>query len=224
MYRQRKCGGEHCLLLGTLDTTDIRSALEKVESTAWTRYDFRTKFTSIVHKHHDKDIYQSTHQNTYTLPLYWLSIRWYPEHPVVVHRFVEFLPLFPWIQRLYDLLREKGIKEGIVVKAMFAALLPHQIIPTHVDQGYALRMTHRYHWVITTHPDVRITVNGIEMHWSADSVYEINNLFMHSVENPSDETRIHFIIDILPKEYITTPVSYDDINWEKYKQIEHTLY
>jgi hypothetical protein len=31
--------------------------------------------------------------------------------------------------------------------------------------------------------------------------YEINNQLPHSVDNPSNEDRVHLIIDILPNEY-----------------------
>ena len=224
MFRQRKCGGEHCLSMGTMDATDLRNELQKIQQDTWAHYDFRTKFATFMHHHDTQTPIQSTHKNTQTIPLYWLSFKWQRDEPIIIYRFMEFSSLFPWIQRLYDRLIENGMKKGVVVKAMFAALLPHQKISPHIDNGDALRMSHRYHWVITTTPSVHIKVNNIEFHMPTDSIYELNNLFLHSVDNPSDDIRIHFIMDVLPNESITTSISYEDIDREKYKQIEYTLY
>lgn len=214
-----KCNGKRYIWYGVYNTDNVIQELSKIDPNIWTYYDFRTKFVSF--KHPGQEIEQSTHQNTHTLPLYWLLNLWKPYTPIIVYRFNDSNLLFPWIDYLHEILKKQGVEDGIVVKAMFAKLLPNQTIPPHIDNTFCLQIVHRHHWVISSDKSVTFTINGETRHWSNGNVFELNNILEHSVNNPSNNERIHFIMDIMPNKYITAGVEYIDISSEEYKKIEN---
>jgi hypothetical protein len=214
-----KCNGAPYLQYGESNTDEIIQELSTIKPELWTQYDFRTKFQQFKHPGQDKP--QSTHQHTHTIPLYWLLNSWKPSTPAVIYRFSECESLFPWITHLHEILKKQGVEDGIVVKAMFAKLLPQQTIPPHVDSGLPLKLSHRYHWVISSDKSVTFTVDGHTSHWPEGNIYELNNILQHSVNNPSNIERIHFIMDIMPNKYINTEISYVDVSSTEYKRLEN---
>lgn len=207
----QKCEGKPYLSYGELDVEEVTQELHQIEPALWQRYDFRTKFSSLTHK------------STHTIPLYWLINSWRAHTPATIYRFTDGTSFFPWIERLHQHLIQQGIEDGIVVKAMFAKLLPNQIIPTHVDVGNALQLAHRYHWVISSHSAVQMTVNGESTHWPNHHVYELNNIVKHSVENPTDTERIHFIMDVMPRALLSAGITYQEVSWADYPSVESIL-
>ena len=200
--KRTKCGGSTHRILGYLPVDEIRSKIKQIDSTAWTRYQFRK---SQVNTH------------VKTIPLYWQTNDWKPNEPVVVHRFMEFSDLFPWIDRITEHVANE-IKHGVVVKAMIASLQPHQSIDMHIDGTHSLMYSQRCHWVITSDPSVEMIIEETAMHWSEGQIYELNNLRLHGVRNPSDHPRLHMIVDIIPHVYINHVV-YRDLTWEEYEPI-----
>jgi len=205
-----KCEGKRYLTFGSYPTDDVIKELETFDLNIWRRYDFRTKFD--VFQHTKNGIKQSTHQNTYTLPLCWLLNSWTPYNHVTVYHFTDCKSLYHWAEFLHNILIKQGIEDGIIVKAMFAKLLPKKQIPSHTDASPTLQFAHRYHWVISSDQSVEFTINGKSSHWPDGHIYELNNILEHSVTNPSDTERIHFIMDIMPNKYITAGVTHKDVS------------
>jgi hypothetical protein len=202
--RRTKCGGLTHRFIGSLPVDEIRSQISAIEASAWTRYRFRKA-----------DV------NTYvqTIPLYWQTNDWKLNEPIVVNRFMEFSALFPWIERVQQEVQANGIQDGVVVKAMLASLQPHQTIKSHIDGTHSLIYSQRCHWVISSDPSVKMVVEGIDMHWPEEHLYELNNLKVHGVHNDSDRPRLHMIVDIIPRSYVLNPVQYRDLTWKEYEMI-----
>jgi hypothetical protein len=198
-----------------LSVEDVLKELQQVDVQLWQRYDFRTKLGNIKN---------ATHKHTHTLPIYWLNNSW--KHNTIhgdIYRITECQFLTHWVDYFYKHLLQNGIEEGIVVKAMFAKLLPKKSIPSHIDHAEALQYAHRYHWIISSDESVQFMINNKSMHWATNQTYELNNVLLHGVDNPSDSERIHFIMDVMPYKYLSSGVTYHDITPDEYPAMESKL-
>jgi aspartyl/asparaginyl beta-hydroxylase (cupin superfamily) len=75
------------------------------------------------------------------------------------------------------------------------------VIAPHRDNNFSLTHSHRIHLPVITNEHVLFTVGDDTMNLPAGGMYEINNRRTHSVENLSDEARVHVILDfVLPGE------------------------
>jgi hypothetical protein len=214
-----KCENKGYICYGELSVEFVTTDLLKIDNNLWKKYDFRTKPKFGVGAHIN-DPSRIIHFYTNTLPLYWLLNSWTLNKSITIYRFSECAFLFKWAEHLHSVLRDKGVEDGIIVKAMFVNLLPQCSIPIHKDNGICLGLVHRYHWVISSDSSVTFTVDGDTRHWSNGYIYELNNVLYHGVDNPSDTGRIHFIMDILPNKYITSDVIYKDISPSEYSEME----
>jgi aspartyl/asparaginyl beta-hydroxylase (cupin superfamily) len=91
--------------------------------------------------------------------------------------------------------------EGKVVRSEVINMSPHSRIRTHKDVSDLLYLSRRFHIPIITNKKCIFIVEEQKFHLEEGNLYELNNRRFHSVENFSDENRIHLIIDILPNEY-----------------------
>lgn len=103
----------------------------------------------------------------------------------------ELEPLFQRISEFYG-------GEGYFVRALFAKLHAGGKISSHIDRVYTLLNCNRVHLPIITNRDVWFSVGGETINMPAGKLVEINNATVHSVENKSNEDRIHLIIDWVP--------------------------
>jgi tetratricopeptide (TPR) repeat protein len=87
---------------------------------------------------------------------------------------------------------------GFVVRMVFAKLLAGGKIPEHSDSGYSLLNCHRIHIPIVSNDKNIFVVGGEQKKMLVGEMWEINNAGPHSVDNESDEDRIHLIIDWVP--------------------------
>lgn len=76
-----------------------------------------------------------------------------------------------------------------------------KILP-HIDLGIDFAISHRIHIPLVTNKKVIFDVDGKKLHLEVGSVYEINNLKLHSVVNDSEYDRIHIIFDYVGNEYV----------------------
>lgn len=86
------------------------------------------------------------------------------------------------------------------IRVQLAELGPGQVIRPHCDKGILTKI-HRLHVPITTHEDVTFMFQGEPFHFEIGHLFELNNVAMHGVENNSDATRIHLLVDMLPKTF-----------------------
>ena len=84
--------------------------------------------------------------------------------------------------------------------ALIVNLKPKGMIDTHTDGGSRyFQLGHRLHIPIKTNENVFFTVGNMRENMKIGTIYEIDNLNSHSVENNSTENRIHLIMDIFDK-------------------------
>jgi hypothetical protein len=85
--------------------------------------------------------------------------------------------------------------EGYPVRLLLVRLLAKGRIPQHVDTGYSLTTARRIHVPVITNDGVIFTVGGEARALPPGEIWEINNTREHSVENTSDQNRVHLIVD-----------------------------
>jgi hypothetical protein len=105
----------------------------------------------------------------------------------------------PYFVKTFDLLKifEKELG-GQLERVMLVALEGKSKVEPHIDEGTYYIERDRYHLVLKT--DTSINFCGDENQiYNAGELWWFDNKKLHSVENKSEETRIHLIFDILKK-------------------------
>lgn len=172
-------------IIKNITTIDVSIIEETLLNNEWNDYDFR------------QIKYNMTHHNTKTIPIYWLSNKWKVNTIPNINIFYQFIHYKNWIDNeIYPLLNS-FYPNCIIVKAMFAMLLPNSNIPEHIDKGDSLKYVHRIHIPIITNENVLFFIDNTEFNFKKGEIIEINNMKKHRVENNSSDSRIHLIIDLL---------------------------
>lgn len=83
----------------------------------------------------------------------------------------------------------------VVGRSRLMRLAPGASVTVHTDSHYFWRHHLRIHIPIITDPDVSFYCDTEEVHMAAGESWTFNNWLEHSVENRSDKTRIHLVID-----------------------------
>jgi len=82
---------------------------------------------------------------------------------------------------------------------------PAACIKAHVDNStgefWWINMTRRVHVPITTNAETMMTCGNMSMCMEIGSVYEFNNIVMHSGANNGTSPRTHIVLDLVPTEY-----------------------
>ena len=63
-----------------------------------------------------------------------------------------------------------------------------------------LSLVHRLHVPVTTNKGVVFTIDDEDFYLEPGWLYELNNLLRHSVANNSSESRVHLLVDLLPRD------------------------
>ena len=85
-------------------------------------------------------------------------------------------------------------------RAMFIKLPAKKSISPHIDRGYHLEHCDRIHLPIITDNHVSFIINGKTYPMPAGTVSRINNNILHSVENNSNNDRVHLVMDFVDKD------------------------
>lgn len=94
------------------------------------------------------------------------------------------------------------IHDGKVGKCVFIKMPAYKSVGEHVDRMDYLGAVRRHHIPIVTNKDVIFFVNKESKNMKVGECWEINNSFLHSVENNGATDRIHLMVDILPNKFI----------------------
>lgn len=142
-----------------------------------------------------------THKDTQMYQIRYMDYDWAEGMPIEIKEVnslnsiesnKELNLIFKQLEVLYD---------GKVVRAEFINMESLSLVKPHVDGGSMLYVSRRCHVPIITNQDVYFTVLNNTVNMKEGSIYEINNGMPHSVENKSNQNRVHLIIDILPNRY-----------------------
>jgi tetratricopeptide (TPR) repeat protein len=162
------------------NVADIKDALAKVEDAKWRESGREKRFD--IHRHTEALLLIKFEDFRFTKP----------EFSDLYNQFRKVTqPLVAHIAKYYQ-------DNGFVVRMVFAKLLPGGAIPEHTDTGYSLLNCHRIHIPIVSNKDNFFFVGGEQKIMQVGEFWEINNANLHSVNNQSDDDRIHLIIDWMP--------------------------
>ena len=145
-----------------------------------------------------QDMYPA-HKFTNSYFLYEHSNRWTngdPYEPTLLCKDQFFMdmvsPIISDLENIYD---------GRVGKALFINLTAGKAIAGHFDAGDYLGASRRVHIPIITNPDVDFIINNECINMKIGECWEINNNRLHSVNNRSEQDRVHLLVDILPNSF-----------------------
>ena len=166
--------------LGQVDVSAIRARLAGKTADDWAANALRQQTFSV-------------HRDTQSLVMKWCANSGTDTPVETTATFAEFedllAPILALIQSHYR------YERPVIRKAMFAKLRAGGVISGHVDAAVAIRMVHRIHVPIITHPDVHFYIGEIDHHFHEGQVFEVDNTRYHSVKNDSPLDRVHLIID-----------------------------
>lgn len=84
---------------------------------------------------------------------------------------------------------------GYFIRVLLVKLKANTNIGTHIDYGESLINCKRTHIPIITNEKVKFTIAGEIKYLKEGEIWEIDNTKEHSVDNNSNEDRIHLILD-----------------------------
>jgi hypothetical protein len=88
--------------------------------------------------------------------------------------------------------------DGTLGRALYARLLPHSVVYSHIDEGSYYAARHRYHLVISSQNGSTLRCGDEQVIMHEGELWWFDNKKTHSSENPSDAGRVHLIFDLLP--------------------------
>lgn len=142
-----------------------------------------------------------THENTFMYELINFDYSWRPGVEQV-SKIINRLPdaAQKELEEIHKLLEEYA--DGKVIHAEIISMSPKSRIRMHKDRGDMLYLARRFHVPLKTNSQTFFIVEDEKFFLEEGRAYELNNVKYHGVRNNSDETRIHLIIDVIPKEYL----------------------
>ena len=97
-----------------------------------------------------------------------------------------------WCETVADTL------SGTLGRAALVALLPHSRVFPHVDAGAYYRIRDRFHLVLKSARGSPLAAGDERVVMCPGELWAFNNKARHWADNPSGESRVHLIFDILP--------------------------
>lgn len=144
-----------------------------------------------------------THKDTKMFPIILTDeLGWKPGSEVEIKKYndfnkedsnIEINNIFKKLEEFYS---------GKVIRCEVVSLKPHTNIRMHIDGGPLLHYSRRVHIPVITSEEVTFTVMDTTINMKESVWYEINNQMKHGANNPTDNERVHLIIDILPNDMI----------------------
>jgi hypothetical protein len=183
-----KDSGINLRIIDTVDVSEIKDLVNNLTDEEWNENTSRQKDSS------------KTHFYTRTYFLADCSLDWSEDSPYETVILRPNSAIWNKIKPIVDFL--EIYHDGKVGRVIIPRLLSGGVIMGHKDSGYYLESVRRHHIAIQTNEDVTFSVGGEIVNMREGEIWEINNNFVHEVENPSAEDRIHLIIDIIPNQHL----------------------
>jgi hypothetical protein len=172
--------------IGEYNTSDLINKLKDINPEHWLEESWRQETFK-------------AHSSTDTLNILWnkecLNDNKKGEKHERNYNLLDFDKVLEDLKPIY----EKEFGKGDFHRVLITRLKPKSSIAVHSDQGTALMMGRRTHIPLVTNKDI-IFKSGKDLesfHLEVGKVYELNNAKKHAVSNPTDEHRVHLIIDWL---------------------------
>ena len=175
---------ENYKLLGDCNIIDLQNKINQLTEQDWLEHQLRQNSFK-VHKH------------TNTLEILWDIDSLNNNTVGKVHNNFFKLNIETFLKNI-ESLYSNYYGPGYFIRVLITKLKQNSIIFPHIDKGNSLKDCKRTHIPIKTHPNCIFTIGGETKHLKEGEIWEINNFKKeHSVENNSNEDRIHMILDYI---------------------------
>ena len=113
-------------------------------------------------------------------------------NPTYLKHSLQFTDFLEKIKNLYI----EKFGNGFIIRAILVKLKANSNIDRHIDESTSLDICHRTHIPIITNKYVLFEIDNEIKNLKEGEIWEINNTQKnHSVENYSNQDRIHLIVD-----------------------------
>lgn len=171
---------ENFKVLGSVDINPVLNEYNKITEEDWERFTWRqdenpmhgaSKSLAIIY---DQDF---RHFNT------------------TKHEFYERLNFDEIIKPMLDIL-EKEYGTGYIVRAVLVKLPAGKDIKSHIDVGGSYSLSHRIHIPLICEPNkVEYVVDSESRFFELGTMFELNNMRVHSVHNRGELDRTNLLFD-----------------------------
>jgi len=165
-------------LYGTINVDCLKDKLNELD---WDEHTLRQNVAKV-------------HQCTQTLEIMWHYESLQTNEVGKIHSNYYALNIDTFLQKLKPIY-ELNCGKGYFLRVLLVKLKANSNIAPHVDKGDSLKNCNRTHIAIITNPKVTFTVGGETKHLREGEIWEIDNTKKHSVDNNSNEDRVHLILD-----------------------------
>jgi hypothetical protein len=166
-------------MYGNIDVSSLKDKLNELD---WNEHTIRQNQSFKVHRH------------TQTVEIMWDMESLYTNKIGKIHPNYYKLNIESILKKLKPIY-ETNCGKGYFVRILLVKLKANSNIVPHFDGGDSLKNCNRTHIAITTNPDVTFTINGEKKYLKEGEIWEIDNTKEHSVDNNSNEDRVHLIMD-----------------------------
>ncbi len=184
--------------LGQCDISVLKAQLGNFDESLW--YENKTRQNTY-----------SVHQKTQTINLIF-DEDFRHESPTLLPRYEQLRQALTPIESLLNRYYSRPLKlkrlaarygKPYIIRAIIVRLSPSSTISEHQDHGSSLSRCHRIHIPLQTNENVLFSVGNSTANLKEGEVWEINNRNVHSVNNQSEQYRIHLIVDyVIPGEKV----------------------
>jgi hypothetical protein len=140
------------------------------------------------------------HQHTQTLEIMWDMDSLKTNKIGKIHSNYYKLNIESFLEEIKPIY-ESNCGDGYFIRVLLVKLKANSNILPHFDKGDSLENCNRTHIAIITNPKVTFTVGGETKHLKEGEIWEIDNTKKHSVDNSSNEDRVHLIMDWFVESY-----------------------
>jgi hypothetical protein len=91
---------------------------------------------------------------------------------------------------------------GLINKLMLSNIIPSGGMQPHWDEEPTQLLSKRIHIVLTTNSKSEFVINEKNFYFVPGSIFELNNLMVHSVNNHGDTDRVHLIMDYYHEDHL----------------------
>ena len=172
---------ENYRFLSKIDVTDLKNKIKELPNEIWDAHTLRQTLFE-------------PHRHTQTLEIMWDIDSLQTNKIGKIHSNYYELDMGFFLDKLKPIY-ETTYGKGYFLRVLLVKLKSNTSIAAHVDNGESLVNCKRTHIPIITNDLVTFTIDGETKQLKEGEIWEINNTNEHSVDNNSDEDRIHLIVD-----------------------------
>ena len=166
----------------TLDVSKLQNHLPSINDPLWYKNTMR------------QELYE-VHNQTLSILFKWDS----NSNEIVDKSFTDYSLINSKLGKLSENLIKSVLSfypQKQISKTMLALMPPNTQIGKHTDSGI-LKKSHRIHIPIITHPECIFNIDGNDYYFKEGYCFEFDNTRPHFVQNNSNISRIHLMLDLI---------------------------